>query len=91
MKQSLALTSLLLSVGLITTSAQSAENASADRVTGLNEIGTISVSEVVGSPQDVERLIAWKADEQGASYYRIVQMHETLRADSWQAQAIIYA
>lgn len=91
MKQSLALTSLLLSVGLITTSAQSAENASADRVTGLNEIGTISVNEVVGSPQEVERIIAWKADEQGASYYRIVQMHETTRADSWQVQAIIYA
>lgn len=91
MKQSLALTSLLLSVGLITTSAQSAENASADRVTGFNEIGTISVSEIPGSPQDVERIIALKADEQGASYYRIVQMHETNRADSWQAQAIIYA
>lgn len=91
MKQSLALTSLLLSVGLITTSAQSAENASADRVTGLNEIGTISVSDVMGSAQEVERIIAWKADEQGAAYYRIVQMHETARADSWQVQAIIYS
>jgi len=32
-----------------------------------------------------------KADEQGASYYRIVQMQENPRADNWQVKAIIYA
>lgn len=42
MKQSLALSSLLLSAGLAGTTAQSAEFASADCVTGLNEIGLIS-------------------------------------------------
>ena len=74
MKRSLALTSLLLSAGLMSTTAQSAEFASADCVTGLNEIGLISVTNISGSPQDVERVIALKADEQGASWYRIVQM-----------------
>ncbi|EON3264683.1 DUF1471 family protease activator YjfN, partial [Salmonella enterica subsp. enterica serovar Typhimurium] len=39
MKQELALSSLLLSAGLVSTTAQSAEFASADCVTGLNEIG----------------------------------------------------
>ena len=91
MKRSMALTSLLLSAGLITTSAQSAEDVSADRVTGLNEIGVIAVNSVSGSPQDVERVIAMKADEQGASYYRIVQMQKNPRADNWQVKAIIYA
>lgn len=67
MKQELALSSLLLSAGLVSTTAQSAEFASADCVTGLNEIGLISVSNVAGNPQDVERIIALKADEQGAS------------------------
>ncbi|MGK9175840.1 DUF1471 domain-containing protein [Yokenella regensburgei] len=91
MKRSLALTSLLLSVGMITTSAQSAEFASADCVTGLNEIGLISVNNVSGTPQDVERVIALKADEQGASWYRIIQMQEDHRVDNWRVQAILYA
>ena len=68
MKRTLALTSLLLSAGLVSTTAQSAEFASADCVTGLNEIGHISVNNISGSPQDVERIVALKADEQGASW-----------------------
>ncbi|ATG03527.1 MULTISPECIES: DUF1471 family protease activator YjfN [Lelliottia] len=90
MKRSLALTSLLLSAGLMSTTAQSAEFASADCVTGLNEMGLISVTNISGSPQDVERVIALKADEQGASWYRIVQMQEDRHADQWRVQAILY-
>ncbi|MEG1212252.1 MAG: DUF1471 family protease activator YjfN [Leclercia sp.] len=91
MKRSLALTSLLLSAGLVSTTAQSAEFASADCVTGLNEIGLISVNDLSGSPQDVERLIALKADEQGASWYRIIKMQEDNHVDRWRVQAILYA
>ena len=91
MKRTLALTSLLLSVGLVSTTAQSAEFASADCVTGLNEIGQISVNNISGSPQDVERVVALKADEQGASWYRIIRMQEAMQVDSWQVQAILYA
>ena len=78
MKQSLALSSLLLSAGLAGT-------------TGLNEIGLISVSNIAGNPQDVERVIALKADEQGASWYRIIQMYEDQQPDNWRVQAILYA
>lgn len=91
MKQSLALNSLLLSAGMLHTTAQSAEFACADRVTGLNEIGLISVDNVAGSQQDAERVIALKADEQGASWYRIIRMQEAMQVDSWQVQAILYA
>ena len=84
MKRTLALTTLLLS-------AQSAEFASADCVTGLNEIGQISVNNISGSPQDVERVVALKADEQGASWYRIIQMQEDQYIDHWRVQAILYA
>lgn len=91
MKRSLALTSLLLSAGLVSTVAQSAEFASADCVTGLNEIGLISVSDISGSPQDVERMVALKADEQGASWYRIIKMQEDNHVDRWRVQAILYA
>ncbi|QMI06660.1 DUF1471 family protease activator YjfN [Citrobacter sp. RHB25-C09] len=91
MKQSLTLSSLLLTAGLATTTAQSAEFASADCVTGLNEIGLISVSNIEGNPQDVERIVALKADEQGASWYRIVQMYEDQQPDNWRVKAILYA
>ena len=91
MKQSLALSSLLLSAGLADTTAQSAEFASADCVTGLNEIGLISVSNIAGNLQDVERVIALKADEQGASWYRIIQMYEDQQPDIWRVHAFLYA
>lgn len=80
-----------LSALLTTTTAQSAEFASADCVTGLNEIGQISVDNIAGSPQDVEHVIAQKADEQGASWYRITQMYEVQQPDNWRVQAILYA
>lgn len=91
MKRSLALTSLLLSAGLVSTTAQSADFASADRVTGFNEIGLISMNNISGSIQDIERVIALKADEQGASWYRIIRMQEESHVDRWQVQAILYA
>ena len=91
MKRTLALTTLLLSAGLLSTTAQSAEFASADCVTGLNEIGQISVNNITGSPQDVERVVALKPDEQGASWYRIVQMQEDHHVNHWRVQAILYA
>lgn len=91
MKRSLSLTSLMLSLGLITTSARSAEAVNADLTTGLNEMGTLSVSDITGSMQDVERLIAWQADQHGAAWYRIINMQQNQRANSWQAQAILYA
>ncbi|WP_301308580.1 DUF1471 family protease activator YjfN [unidentified bacterial endosymbiont] len=91
MNRTLALTTLLLSAGLLSTTAQSAEFASADCVTGLNEIGQICVNNITGSPYDVERVVALKADEQGASWYRIIEMQEDSHVDRWRVQAILYA
>ncbi|MEX8700773.1 DUF1471 family protease activator YjfN, partial [Salmonella enterica] len=31
------------------------------------------------------------ADEQGASWYRIIQMYEEQQSDNWRVQAILYA
>ncbi|OAT76352.1 hypothetical protein A9B99_08525 [Mangrovibacter phragmitis] len=91
MKRSLALTSLLLSAGLVSTSARSAEDVHADRVTAFNEMGILSFKDVTGSPQEIERLVALSADEKGASVYRIVNMEETPRKDTWHVEAIIYS
>jgi hypothetical protein len=90
-KNSPALSPILLYSGMENAVAQSAEFASADCVTGLNEIGLLSVNNISGSQQDVERVIATKADEQGASWYRIVQMYEEQQPDNWRVQAILYA
>lgn len=81
MKQLLASPSLQLVTYPASATAQSAEFASADCVTGLNEIGQISVSNISGDPQDVERIVALKADEQGASWYRIITMYEDQQPD----------
>ncbi|MFP1590617.1 DUF1471 family protease activator YjfN [Escherichia coli] len=90
MKQLLASPSLQLVTYPASATAQSAEFASADCVTGLNEIGQIS-SQCCGDPQDVERIVALKADEQGASWYRIITMYEDQQPDNWRVQAILYA
>ena len=90
MKRTFTLPSLMLTTVTANTSAQSAEFASADCVTGLNEIGLICVNNISGSQQDVEHAIAVQADEQGASWYRIVQMQEDNHIDHWRVQAILY-
>lgn len=91
MNRSPVLTTLLLSIGLISATAQSAENVNADLTTGLNQVGVISVQGVVGEPHDVERLIALKADEQGASYYRILSMNENMPQHTWHVTAALYS
>ena len=91
MKRSLASNTLLLSTGVLNTTARPAEFACADCVTGLNEIGLISVNNVSGTLQDVEQVIASKADEQGASWYRIIRMQEEKQGNYWRVLAILYA
>lgn len=76
MKRSLALTSLLLSAGLISTSAQSAEEVNADRVTGLNEIGVISVNDISGTPQEIEKVIAIKRTNRAR---RIIELFRCMK------------
>lgn len=90
MKQLLASPSLQLVTYPASATAQSAEFASADCVTGLNEIGQIQLA-IFQDPQDVERIVALKADEQGASWYRIITMYEDQQPDNWRVQAILYA
>ena len=89
MKQLLASPSLQLVTYPASATAQSAEFASADCVTGLNEIGQISVSNISGDPQDVERIVALKADEQGASWYRIITMYEDQLSGCWSSYMVI--
>ena len=80
MKRSTALTSLLLSVGLLSTGAQSAELAPAE----------ITFNDLPGSPQEAEQAIARTAGQHGASYYRILRMEEQAHPLGSRASAILY-
>ena len=91
MKRTFTLPSLMLTTVTANTSAQSAEFASADCVTGLDEIGLICVNNISGSQQDVETPSPCRPTKQGASWYRIVQMYEEQQPDNWRVQAILYA
>lgn len=90
MSRSPLLTSLLLSIGLIGTAAQSAEYAQADQVTDFNQMDLLSLQDILGDPQDVERTIAHQADRRGASYYRILSMREEEGQMGWRATAALY-
>ncbi|MCL2893963.1 biofilm peroxide resistance protein BsmA [Brenneria tiliae] len=56
----------------------------------LQKIGTASVS-VNGSPDDADRAIQRRADEQGARYYTIVLKSERATLPGvWFARAVLY-
>lgn len=90
MKRSTPLISLLPPLGLLSACAQPAELAPADRVTPLSEIAEITFNDLPGTLQDAEQVIARKADEHGASYYRILRMDEQAHQPGWYASAILY-
>lgn len=57
---------------------------------GLTRLGTISAS-VRGSPDDVQRALAAKANAAGASYYQILLVNETTIPGMWYGSAILFA
>lgn len=92
MTQMIALSSsLLLSEQFATPAARPAEEVAADCVTGLNEMGFLSFTMPDREIQDLDRVVACKADEQGAAYYRIIRVQEDTPPTGWHVQAIIYA
>ena len=50
-------------------------------------IGTVSVGAVASSPMDMHEMLNKKAEEQGASSYRII---EARTGDHWHATAELY-
>ncbi|QKJ88812.1 Biofilm peroxide resistance protein BsmA [Paramixta manurensis] len=62
-----------------------------DRAQSLNlpKLGTISAAQR-GSPDDVQRTIAARANAAGATYYQIVSLSESIVPGQWYANAILY-
>ncbi len=66
-----------------------AQEISRAQINGLPKLGTITAT-TRGSPDDVQRDIAAKANQAGAVYYQIVMMDETTVPGFWYATAILF-
>lgn len=58
-----------------------------DQAQSLQSMGSISVTEVSGSPMDVRQALAAKAEKAGASSYRVTELNA---GDHWHATAELY-
>ena len=67
--------------------AFAADSISSDQAQSRQAIGTVSVGGVSSSPMDIRAALDQKAQEQGASSYRIV---EARTGDNWHATAELY-
>lgn len=87
MKRTLIVASLGLASVVSFGANAAAHQVSAEQSQNLQSMGTISVSQAGGSPMDMRELLTQKADQQGASAYRVV---EARTGDSSHATAELY-
>ncbi|MDZ7277116.1 peroxide/acid stress response protein YhcN [Pantoea eucrina] len=67
--------------------AVAAESINAEQAMNLQPVGTVSVSGVGGSPMDIRQQLNAKAEQQGASAYRVIEANT---GDSYHATAQLY-
>lgn len=62
----------------------------AEQAQNMQSIGSVSVSGVSGSLDDATRQLSQKAQEQGASHYRIIGVQNPGDSSMWSGTAEIY-
>ncbi|WP_437890489.1 peroxide/acid stress response protein YhcN [Phytobacter sp. V91] len=67
--------------------AFAADSIGADQAQNRESLGTISVGGINNSPMDMRAELNKKAEEQGASAYRVI---EARTGDNWHATAELY-
>ncbi|HFZ8996166.1 TPA: peroxide/acid stress response protein YhcN [Citrobacter freundii] len=67
--------------------AFAAQSINAEQAQNLQPMGSISVSATGSAPMDMREMLNKKADEKGASAYRIT---EARSGDNWHATAELY-
>lgn len=83
----------VIAAALIATASfatQAAQEVSSDQAAKLQSMGVISLSNVSGSPTDVESALNAKASADGASHYRIIGMSTPGDSSNYSASAEIY-
>lgn len=67
--------------------AFAADSISSDQAQSRQSVGVVSISQNAGSPMDMRQALNGKAEEQGATAYRVV---EARTGDTWHATAELY-
>ncbi|HFI1943994.1 TPA: DUF1471 domain-containing protein [Yersinia enterocolitica] len=83
----------VIAAALIATASfatMASQEVSSEQATKLQSIGVISLSNVSGSPTDVESALKAKADADGASHYRIIGISNPGDSSNYSASAEIY-
>ncbi|MBF2791701.1 MULTISPECIES: peroxide/acid stress response protein YhcN [Enterobacter] len=86
-KSTVAALSVLSVLSVLSFGAFAADSINADQAQSRQAIGTVSVGAVGTSPMDMHEMLNKKAEEQGASSYRVI---EARSGDHWHATAELY-
>lgn len=84
MKTTIAALSIL---SVLSFGAFAADSIGIEQAQNREVIGTVSVGSVNSSPMDMKEMLNQKAEQQGASAYRVI---EARTGDSWHATAELY-
>lgn len=84
MKTTLAVLGLF---SVLSFGASAAQLVDAQQSQNLQSAGTISLGGVAGTPMDIRQQLSQKADEQGATAYRVI---EARNDNTWHVTAELY-
>ncbi|WP_436894069.1 peroxide/acid stress response protein YhcN [Siccibacter turicensis] len=87
MKTVLNLAALTLASVVSFGASADAQLVNAQQAQNLQAMGSVSVTEITGSPMDIRHALAEKATKEGASAYRVTELTQ---GDHWHATAELY-
>ena len=87
MKTTLTIAALGLASVLSFGASAAVQQVNAQQAQNLQPMGSVSVTQLTGSPMDVRQQLAAKAEKEGASSYRITELTQ---GDHWHATAERY-
>lgn len=86
MKRNIIIATLGLA-SMLSFGASAATMVSSDQAQNLQSLGSVSVSQTASSPVSIREQLSAKADQAGASSYRVTELQE---GDTWHATAELY-
>lgn len=87
MKTTFTIAALGLASVLSFGASAAVQQINAQQAQNLQPMGSVSVTQLSGSPMDVRQQLASKAEKEGASSYRITELTQ---GDHWHATAELY-
>ncbi len=86
MKASVTIATLSL-MSVLSFGALAAQSVDYSQASSLQNVGTITLNGIADAPSDIAKAVSDKADQQGASAYRVV---ESRNGDNWHVTAELY-